>query len=47
MKHLVLGLAAVIASGAFATGPVTAQVNLSAEASSPGNSPHVSILHMA
>ena len=47
MKHLTKGLAALITAGTLAAGPAAAQVNLSAEASSPGNSPHVSILHMA
>ncbi len=37
---------ALLSFGGFAT-PGIAEVNLSAEASSPGNSPHLSIIHMA
>ena len=47
MKHIALGLAALIASATFAAGPAAAQANLTAETSSPGNSPHVSVLHLA
>ena len=39
-----------IAAAAFlaaAASAAQAQVNLSAEASSPGNSPHLSIIHLA
>lgn len=47
MKQIATGLAALIAAGTLAAGPVSAQANLTAETSSPGNSPHVSILHLA
>lgn len=40
-------IATVLAAGLLVTGSASAQVNLSAEASSPGNSPHLSIIHMA
>lgn len=38
---------ATLALAGLAAGQVQAQVNLTAETSSPGNSPHVSILHLA
>lgn len=38
---------AALAVAALTAGSATAQENLSAETSSPGNSPHVSILHLA
>lgn len=47
MKHLALGLAALITAGTLSAGPLAAQANLTAETASPGNSPHVSILHLA
>ena len=40
------GMAALVA-GCLVTTAAFGQVNLSAEASSPGNSPHLSIIHMA
>ncbi len=42
-----LPVLAALAAGSVMATPVHAQVNLSAEASSPGNSPHLSIIHMA
>ena len=38
---------ALVAAGLLSATSAHAQVNLSAEASSPGNSPHLSIIHMA
>lgn len=45
-KSLLMAPLAFAAAGFFTTS-ATAQVNLSAEASSPGNSPHLSIIHLA
>lgn len=47
MKHLTKGFAGLCLAGALAAGSATAQANLTAETSSPGNSPHVSIVHLA
>ncbi|MEZ5674975.1 MAG: TAXI family TRAP transporter solute-binding subunit [Thalassovita sp.] len=46
MKRVTRTLAALAAAGLMAS-PALAQSNLSAETSSPGNSPHVSILYLA
>ncbi|MDF0600830.1 TAXI family TRAP transporter solute-binding subunit [Psychromarinibacter sp. C21-152] len=46
MKPILQGLAATCIAAVAATGAL-AQANLTAETSSPGNSPHVSILHLA
>ncbi|MEC3863141.1 TAXI family TRAP transporter solute-binding subunit [Mesobacterium sp. TK19101] len=47
MKHLTKTFAGLCLAGALAAGNAQAQANLTAETSSPGNSPHVSILHLA
>lgn len=47
MKHLNKTLAALIAAGGLAASAAMAQSNLTAETSSAGNSPHVSVLFLA
>lgn len=47
MKDLTKGLAGLCLAGMMAASSASAQANLTAETSSPGNSPHVSILHLA
>ncbi|OWU80700.1 TAXI family TRAP transporter solute-binding subunit [Phaeobacter sp. 22II1-1F12B] len=47
MTKLTRGLAALGLSGMLAVSAAHAQSNLTAETSSPGNSPHASILHLA
>ncbi len=47
MKHKVFNIAAMAIVAGLAGPPAGAQQNLTAEASSPGNSPHLSIIHMA
>ncbi|WP_322867187.1 TAXI family TRAP transporter solute-binding subunit [Aquicoccus sp. G2-2] len=48
MKHITNSLAGLSLAAALTAGsPVTAQQNLTAETASPGNSPQVSILHLA
>ena len=47
LQTIVMHGAAALVSGCLITASASGQVNLSAEASSPGNSPHLSIIHMA
>lgn len=47
MKHLTTKLAGLCLAGALTAGTAHAQANLTAETSSPGNSPHVSTIHLA
>lgn len=47
MKHVTAKLAGVCLATALAATSAQAQANLTAETSSPGNSPHVSIIHLA
>lgn len=47
MNHVTRTLAAAGLAAALSAGAASAQVNLSAETSSPGNSPHLATLHLA
>ena len=47
MNHFTKGLAGLSLAATLAAGTAGAQANLTAETSSPGNSPHASILHLA
>ncbi|WP_238367451.1 TAXI family TRAP transporter solute-binding subunit [Mesobacterium pallidum] len=47
MKHLTRTFAGACLAATLVAGSATAQANLTAETSSPGNSPHVSIIHLA
>lgn len=47
MHQITRGIAAIGLAATLAAGAAQAQSNLTAETASPGNSPHVSILHLA